>query len=121
MILEGRLYFEVDTEELCVGPGEVLAIPSNVPHTAFTRNEPAKAVDAWSPLRADFVYNDSRQSINSKDIPLFCKGQQIKKKGKIKLYLYEGLHIVVSSALLNKKIRIRSKIKRHFPWQRSSP
>ena len=51
MVLEGALYFEVDSGVIRVGPGEVIALPSFVPHAVFTQDEPAKAVDAWSPIR----------------------------------------------------------------------
>ena len=50
MVLEGTLYFEVDTRIIGVGPGEVIAIPSMVPHAVFTKDTPVKAVDAWSPV-----------------------------------------------------------------------
>ncbi len=35
---------------ICVKPGEVIAIPSNAPHGAFTKETAVKAVDAWSPI-----------------------------------------------------------------------
>lgn len=54
MVLEGALYFEVDTGVICVGPGEVIAIPSMAPHAVFTRDEPVKAVDAWSPVMESY-------------------------------------------------------------------
>ena len=50
MVLEGELFFEVDGEVICVGPGEVIAIPSMEPHAAFTKEISVKAVDAWSPV-----------------------------------------------------------------------
>lgn len=50
MVLEGELYFELKDKTICVKPGEVIAIPSNAPHGAFTKNKPVKAVDAWSPV-----------------------------------------------------------------------
>ena len=50
MVLEGALYFEVDTRVVCVGKGEVIAIPSMVPHAVFTRDQVVKAVYAWSPV-----------------------------------------------------------------------
>jgi quercetin dioxygenase-like cupin family protein len=55
MVLEGELFFEVEGEELCVGPGEVIALPSGVPHAAWTGERPARAVDAWSPPRRDLL------------------------------------------------------------------
>lgn len=50
MVIEGELFFNVDGREIRVGPGEVIALPSNVDHGAFTREKPVKAVDAWSPV-----------------------------------------------------------------------
>jgi amino-acid N-acetyltransferase len=51
MVLEGKLFFEAGDRTIIVHPGEVAAIPSNVPHAVYTEEEPVKAVDAWSPLR----------------------------------------------------------------------
>jgi unsaturated pyranuronate lyase len=50
MVLTGELFFELDDRTVCVGPGEVVAIPSSVPHAVFTKAKPVKAVDAWSPV-----------------------------------------------------------------------
>lgn len=56
MVLEGELFFEVDGRaEVRVGPGEVIALPANVPHAARTRERSARAVDAWSPPRPDLL------------------------------------------------------------------
>jgi hypothetical protein len=33
----------------------VIALPANVPHAAWTREQSARAVDAWSPPRVDLV------------------------------------------------------------------
>jgi quercetin dioxygenase-like cupin family protein len=35
---------------ICVKKGEIIAIPSNIPHAAFTTESTVKAVDAWSPI-----------------------------------------------------------------------
>jgi amino-acid N-acetyltransferase len=52
LVLEGELWFTLDGRpELRVGAGEVIAIPSDVPHAVATRGQPARAVDAWSPVR----------------------------------------------------------------------
>ena len=56
MVLEGVLYFEVDNGVIGVGEGEVIALPSFVPHAVFTRDEPVKAVDAWSPVREAYKH-----------------------------------------------------------------
>jgi quercetin dioxygenase-like cupin family protein len=50
LILEGELYFDVNGTTVCVKKGEVMALPSNVPHGAYTKDKPVKAVDAWSPV-----------------------------------------------------------------------
>lgn len=50
LVLEGELFFEINDDIICVKQGEVLAIPSNAPHAAFTKQKPVKAVDAWSPV-----------------------------------------------------------------------
>ncbi|MEX0288602.1 MAG: cupin domain-containing protein [Flavobacteriaceae bacterium] len=49
-VLSGKLYFEFEDDIKCVSEGEVIAIPSNIPHAVFTRDLAAKAVDAWSPV-----------------------------------------------------------------------
>lgn len=51
LVLEGELYFELEGRTVRVGPGEVIAIPGDVPHAAFTEGSAVRAVDAWSPPR----------------------------------------------------------------------
>jgi quercetin dioxygenase-like cupin family protein len=58
-VLEGALKFWIgdpdgDVEELVVGPGEVLHIPSNVPHKAEAL-EDTLDVDVFSPPRQDWL------------------------------------------------------------------
>ena len=56
-ILEGALHFwlgEDEAEELDVGAGEVLHIPSNVPHRAIAL-EDTLDVDIFSPPRQDWL------------------------------------------------------------------
>lgn len=50
MVLSGELYFEVDREVHRIKAGEVIAIPSSVPHAVWTEDLPVTAVDAWSPV-----------------------------------------------------------------------
>lgn len=50
MVLEGVLYFEHGEKVFEVKAGETIAIPSNVPHSAYTMAAAVKAVDAWSPV-----------------------------------------------------------------------
>jgi amino-acid N-acetyltransferase len=60
MVLSGELLFEVGGKEIRVGPGEVIALPSSVPHAAWTRELPTRAVDAWSPPRPDLLRETGR-------------------------------------------------------------
>jgi len=50
MVLSGELFFEVHGVVYCIKAGEVLAIPSLVPHAVWTERLPVTAVDAWSPV-----------------------------------------------------------------------
>jgi quercetin dioxygenase-like cupin family protein len=54
LVLEGVLYFEQDDRVMAVEAGEAIAIPSNAPHAVFTGETAVKAVDAWSPIRAEY-------------------------------------------------------------------
>jgi quercetin dioxygenase-like cupin family protein len=53
-IFEGALKFWIDGKEIVVGPGEVLAIPSNMPHKAEAL-EDTVAIDVFNPPRADWI------------------------------------------------------------------
>lgn len=55
MVLEGVLYFEQGERVVAVKAGEVIAIPANAPHAAFTREAAVRAVDAWSPVMAQYA------------------------------------------------------------------
>ncbi len=50
MVLEGELFFETGNQIIKVGEKEVIAIPSNVLHTVFTKDKMVKAIDAWAPV-----------------------------------------------------------------------
>ena len=50
MVLEGELYFKIKNDKIRVKKGEVIAVPSFVKHSVFTKNQCAVAVDAWSPV-----------------------------------------------------------------------
>ncbi len=54
LVLSGRLVFEAGEREYTLGPGDVVTIPSNVPHGARALDEPVRAVDAWSPPRESY-------------------------------------------------------------------
>lgn len=56
-ILEGALKFELEGREVVVRAGEVLHIPSNVPHRAVAL-EDTLDLDIFSPIRADWLTRD---------------------------------------------------------------
>src|SRR5215467_4623925 len=53
-ILEGALKFEIEGKIVVVRKGEVLAIPSNVPHRAVAL-EDTLDLDIFSPIRVDWL------------------------------------------------------------------
>lgn len=50
LVLSGVLYFKLQGRVQWVGEGEVIAIPANLPHAAYTMEKSVRAVDAWSPV-----------------------------------------------------------------------
>ncbi|HLJ17247.1 MAG TPA: cupin domain-containing protein [Bryobacteraceae bacterium] len=53
-ILEGALKFQLEEKEVIVHKGEVLHIPSNVPHSAVAL-EDTLDLDIFSPIRPDWL------------------------------------------------------------------
>jgi quercetin dioxygenase-like cupin family protein len=56
-ILEGALEFEIGGKRIVVGKGQVLRIPSNVPHMALAL-EDTLDLDIFSPIRHDWLKKD---------------------------------------------------------------
>ena len=56
-ILEGALKFELEGREVVVRKGQVLRIPSNVPHRAVAL-EDTLDLDIFSPIREDWLRKD---------------------------------------------------------------
>ena len=54
MVLDGELFFEIEGRTVCLKKGEVLAIPAYVRHGAYTKDDPVRAIDAWSPVMAKY-------------------------------------------------------------------
>ncbi len=50
MVLTGKLFFDVQGAVHCLKPGEVIAIPSSVPHAVWTEDLAVTAIDARSPV-----------------------------------------------------------------------
>ncbi len=53
-VMEGALKFELNNQEIIVRAGEVLHIPSNLPHAA-TAIQDTLSLDVFSPIRADWL------------------------------------------------------------------
>ena len=53
-VVEGVLKFQLDGREVTVGKGEVLVIPSNVPHSAVAL-ENTEDLEIFSPIRHDWL------------------------------------------------------------------
>jgi quercetin dioxygenase-like cupin family protein len=53
----GALRFHIDGQELLLGAGQSLAIPSNVPHSVVAL-EDTTVVDIFSPRRDDWIRGD---------------------------------------------------------------
>jgi quercetin dioxygenase-like cupin family protein len=56
-IVEGALKFNLEGKEVIVRAGEVLHIPSNVPHRAVAL-EDTLDIDIFSPIRTDWLTKD---------------------------------------------------------------
>ena len=54
LVLEGALKFEMQGREVMVRAGEVLVIPSHVPHSALAM-EDTIGIDVFSPIRYDWL------------------------------------------------------------------
>jgi len=56
-VLEGALKFEIEGQEVVVRKGEVLRIPSYVPHSAVALEDTVD-LDIFSPIRKDWLAKD---------------------------------------------------------------
>ncbi len=61
MILEGEMAFSYEGNRMVLKAGDVIAIPSNIKHSAYAGKKGCKAVDAWSPIRKDFLEEGDQQ------------------------------------------------------------
>jgi unsaturated pyranuronate lyase len=53
-VLQGRLRFDIDGQELIAGAGESIPLAANVPH-AVEALEDSVVLDVFSPVRADWL------------------------------------------------------------------
>lgn len=54
-VIEGEMEFTVKDETRILKKGEGVVIYSNQEHSAKILNKPTKAVDAWYPIREDYL------------------------------------------------------------------
>jgi quercetin dioxygenase-like cupin family protein len=54
-VAEGELLFFVDGEPTRVGPGDVITVPPDTPHTIQLLTGYVRLVDTFYPLREDFL------------------------------------------------------------------
>ena len=54
VVLQGALEFELEGRKMLVAAGEVMVIPSNVPHSALAI-EDTTGIDVFSPIRQDWL------------------------------------------------------------------
>lgn len=54
-IIEGEMEFTVEGETRLLKKGDGVVIRSNQEHSAKILNKPTKAVDAWYPVREDYL------------------------------------------------------------------
>lgn len=56
ILVEGELEMGIGEEVKVLQPGDMYIIPGNVEHYAKCGDKPAKALDVFSPVRAEFIY-----------------------------------------------------------------
>ncbi len=54
-VAEGEVLFFLEGSPTRLGPGSVVRIPSNVPHSIQTLTGHARLVDVFTPIREDFL------------------------------------------------------------------
>ena len=54
-VVAGELLFYLDGEPATLGPGDMITVPPNVPHTVQLLSNHVRLVDTFTPLREDFL------------------------------------------------------------------
>ena len=54
MILQGKVIFHIGDEQRTLSAGDVYRIPGHVRHKVITLDEPAKAIDIFTPVREEY-------------------------------------------------------------------
>ena len=59
-VLEGELFFETENTVYKISKGDCILIPENKDHAVWTENNPAVAVDAWSPVNENYISENKK-------------------------------------------------------------
>jgi len=54
-VAEGEIIFTVREESERLGPGDLVVVPSGIPHTIQLLTDHARLIDAFTPIRQDFL------------------------------------------------------------------
>ena len=54
-LVSGSMTMTVGGEQKLMGAGDIAVVPANIEHEAEVGDEPAFALDAWHPIREDYV------------------------------------------------------------------
>ena len=54
-VVEGEIIFYLDDEPAHLGPGDMFTVPPNVPHAVQLLTGHVRLVDAFTPIREDFL------------------------------------------------------------------
>jgi quercetin dioxygenase-like cupin family protein len=55
ILISGSVHFFIGDEERILGPGDVWCIPGGVKHKVITLDEPARALDIFTPVREEYL------------------------------------------------------------------
>ncbi len=55
LVLDGELTFSFNDERVTLKTGDVVAVPSSIRHSVATGGAACRAVDAWSPVRREYL------------------------------------------------------------------
>lgn len=54
-VVSGEVLFFLDGKPTRLGPGDMYAVPPNIPHSVQLLTKQVKLVDAFTPIRKDFL------------------------------------------------------------------
>ncbi len=55
-VIEGSMEFVLDGEKRVLHAGDGALVPPDVPHGAVILGDPCRALDAWHPIREDYLW-----------------------------------------------------------------